>query len=46
MPGCAKSIVIVVRLARPGGLRFVVAEPLLIKHQLGILRLQPRLWIS
>jgi hypothetical protein len=44
MPGCARSsslflhlIVTVVRLARPGGLRSVVAESLLVKHQLRIL---------
>src|SRR5215469_15400752 len=30
-------IVTVVRLARPGGLRYVVAESLLVKHQLRIL---------
>jgi hypothetical protein len=30
-------IVIVVRLARPGGLRSVVAESVLVKHQLRIL---------
>jgi putative transposase len=30
-------IVTVVRLARPGGLRSVLAESLLVKHQLGIL---------
>ena len=30
-------IVTVVRLARPGGLRSVVAESLLVKHQLRIL---------
>jgi hypothetical protein len=30
-------IVIVVRLARPGGLRSVVAESVLVKHQLQIL---------
>jgi hypothetical protein len=31
-------IVTVVRLARPGGLRSVVAESVLVKHQLRILR--------
>jgi putative transposase len=30
-------IVTVVRLARPGGLRSVLAESLLVKHQLGVL---------
>ncbi len=29
-------VVTVVRLARPGGLRSVLAESLLVKHQLGI----------
>jgi putative transposase len=44
MPGCATVVILfvhlivtVVRLARPGGLRSVVAESLLVKHQLRIL---------
>src|SRR6266851_9072473 len=35
-------IVTVVRLARPGGLRSVVAEPVLVKHQLRILNRGPK----
>src|SRR6266480_592160 len=35
-------VVTVVRLARPGGLRSVLAESLLVKHQLGILNRGPK----